>query len=58
MNFTQNFYNEDLEEDIDINECPELLINPRFYGNQSLDNLVELKLKVHSVLNVSLNYLN
>lgn len=52
MNFTQNFYNEEMVDDINTDICPELIINPRFYGNQSLDNLLELKLKVHSILNV------
>lgn len=53
MNFTQNFYNPDLEDEIDYNISPEILINPRFHGYQGPDNLIELKLKVHSVLNVT-----
>jgi hypothetical protein len=53
MNFTQNFYNEDLEDEIDFNISPEIVINPRFNGYQSPDNLIELKLKIHSVLNVT-----
>ena len=52
MNFTQNFLNEE-DSEIHLLSHPELIINQRFYGNQSLDNLIELKLKVHNVLNVS-----
>jgi hypothetical protein len=54
MNFTQKFYKEEETDDINTNICPELIINPRFYGNKSDENLMNLKLKVHSVLNVTL----
>ena len=51
MNLTEDkFDNQDQE--IDKNSSSEITINPKFYGNQTLDNLIELRLRVHNVLNV------
>ena len=51
MNFTEDFV-QNLDTEFDYKTCPEIIINPRFYGNQSLDNLVDLKLRAHYLLNV------
>ena len=54
MNFTQNILIEDDDEEINFIGHPEIFINKRFYGNQSVQNLTDLKLKVHNVLNVKI----
>ena len=52
MNFKEDFQ-QSVDQEIDmVNNC-EIIINPKYYGNQTLDNLIELKLKVHNVLNVN-----
>ena len=56
MNFTENILRDD-DPDFDFGDAPELAINPRFYGNQSVDNLIDLKLWVHNLLNVPLLFL-
>lgn len=53
MNFTQNFYKEEEVKELNTDDCPELIINPKFNGNKGDENLLELRLKVHSVLNVT-----
>lgn len=52
MNLTENKYD---DENTTITKASnsEIKINPKFYGNQSLDNLIDLKLRVHNVLNVA-----
>lgn len=55
MNFTENILYEDNDEEINFSGYPEIHINKRFYGNQSVSNLTDLKLKVHNVLNVRIN---
>lgn len=56
MNFTENLLIEDNDEEINFSGYPEVQINRRFYGNQSVSNLTDLKLKVHNVLNVTIDH--
>jgi hypothetical protein len=51
MNLTEDKYDDENKE-IKKASNSEIVINPKFYGNQSLDNLIDLKLRVHNVLNV------
>lgn len=51
MNFAEDI-NKEFKEEIDTNLNCEIFTNQKYYGNQTLDNLIELKLKVHNVINV------
>ena len=52
MNFAEDV-NKEFKEEIDTNLNCEIFTNKKYYGNQTLDNLIGLKLKVHNVLNVT-----